>query len=264
MADYTTVLQDLENIRLIYQSKKSLLSNNTECLKQYEDNFIVNYTYGSTALEGNSLTLAETRILLMENKTPAGKDLREIYEQINHRDAFIYMVKEIKKGYDLNEDIICKIHRIVTQNIIPGGIYRTVPVFIAGASHDFPWPEDLPDQIHQFYTDLQQKNDICNLPEAASSFEVSCWTHAEFVRIHPFRDGNGRTGRLLMNYQLLKNNYLPVSIPVTDRMQYCTLLDDYCSTRDIRPFTMYISQLEINELNKMIDYEKQLSKIPLR
>lgn len=102
--------------------------------------------------------------------------------------------------------------------------------------------------------------DITNDYETASDFETACWTHAEFVRIHPFRDGNGRTSRLIMNYQLIKNGYLPVSIPVQDRSNYCKLLDDYCANNDMEPFTNYIMALEKEELRQMIALADQLSQ----
>ena len=104
-------------------------------------------------------------------------------------------------------------------------------------------------QLRFFYDDLQKNVDLMDTIQLAS------WTHAEFVRIHPFPDGNGRTARLIMNYQLMKNNFLPISIKVEDRLEYYNLLDTYATTKNLQPFIDLIQKLEekrLDEVNKII------------
>ena len=253
-------LQHLDQLKTIYlQNKKNLLLD-TSFVEKYQENFLVQYTYDSTSIEGNTLTKEETYSLLIDNRTPSNKDILEIYEQINHKNAFQYMLSEIKANRELSESILCSIHKIVTQNILPGGIYRNVLVYIANAHHDFPQPDELPLLMKHFYSELESKTNICNLPESNHTpFELACWTHAKFVDLHPFRVGNGRTGRLIMNYQLIRYDYLPLSIPVEDKTAYCNYLDHYSCTGNLIPFVEYLIDLELKELTNMVKIEKSLS-----
>ena len=133
-----------------------------------------------------------------------------------------------------------------------GGIYRNTDVIITGAKHTPPTPNDMYNQLRFFYEDLEK-----NI-ENMDAIELATWTHAEFVRIHPFIDGNGRTSRLIMNYQLMKNGFLPISIKAEDRLEYYNVLDLYATTGDIRPFEKLIEELEmkrLDEINKIIEQQ---------
>lgn len=158
----------------------------------YEKAFEVEYTHNSTAIEGNTLTLLETKVVLEDGIAIGGKSLREIYEVVNHKKAYQYVKDCIGKGLVLGEGIVKDIHALLMENIFTGGIYRREEVVISGASHTPPAGNEMYAQIKNFYAELSQKQDL-------NGIELAAWTHAEFVRIHPFLDGNGRTSRLLMN-----------------------------------------------------------------
>lgn len=240
----------LEQKKQEYLEKKKTVKDRFYALQSFENDFLVRFTYDSTAIEGNTLTIEETRNLLLYEKTPDGKTLREIYEQINNKKAFSYIAHEIKKGRDLDEEIICHIHKQLVENIFLGGTYRQNNVYIQGAKHECPDYRQLPELLKKFYVEMKNKNDFCTMPESKiTPFETACWIHAEFVGIHPFQDGNGRTSRMIMNYQLMRYDYLPVNIPFDRRMDYYKVLDEYHCTGNINSFISLIFELEMKELD---------------
>lgn len=236
----------LEKLKF-YQKNKKILKN--EILEKIEKAFDIDYTYNSTTIEGNTLTLIETKAVLEDKISIGGKQLREIYEVINHNKAFQYL-KETIASEELDEKKIKNIHEILTENIIQGGIYRNTDVQITGANHMPPTPNEMYNQLKFFYEDLRiNKNKMYPI-------ELAAWTHAEFVRIHPFIDGNGRTARLIMNYQLMKNGFLPISIKAEERVEYYQTLDIYATKKDLKPFEKLIECLEeqrLDEINKIIN-----------
>lgn len=249
----------LEMMRQEHIKYKNALKLDPLFLKNYEDNFLIKYTYESTAMEGNQMSLQETSDLLLNGKAPIKKSLREIYEQMNHKKAFAYAVSQIRKGTELDEFLILTIHKILTENIFTGGIYRQCSVYIPGAFHEFPKFEELPQKLKSFYELLREKNNRIGMPEQKESiFAFSCWIHAAFVGIHPFQDGNGRTSRMIMNYQLIKNNYLPISIPLSARLPYYKALDHYHCTGELEEFVSFMTDIELKELEHIIKNEKQI------
>ncbi len=180
-------------------------SNSEKLFDNFDKAFEVDYAHNSTAIEGNTLTLIETKVLLEDEISVGNKSLREIYEVVNHNKAFAYVKKCISENKQLDENIVKDIHSILMENILVGGVYRNVEVRITGAKHKPPAPSEMYYQIKEFFSNINSKSDL-------NPIELAAWTHAEFVKIHPFIDGNGRTSRLIMNYQLLRNEFLPVSI----------------------------------------------------
>jgi len=229
--------------REYYQKNVHLLSD--AIIDNYESAFAIEYTHNSTAIEGNTISLAETKLLLEDKVSVGGKDIREIYEVMNHNKAFDYIQKCIDEGKPLDENIIKDIHNILMENIMVGGIYRNVDVYISGAQHVPPTPQEMYAQVKNFYADLLQKNDL-------NPIELAAWTHAEFVKIHPFVDGNGRTSRLIMNYQLMANGFLPVSIAKENRLTYFEKLESYAIDNDIESFSDFIAALEDARLDRYI------------
>lgn len=201
-------------------------------VKSYIQSFELEYTHNSTAIEGNTLTLLETKVVIEEGLSVGGKHLREIYEVINHNKAYQYIKKCISEDLILSEEIIKNIHNILMENIIPGGIYRNVDVY-----------------IKNFYFDLLEK-------KFANEIELAAWTHAEFVRIHPFVDGNGRTARLIMNYQLMKNGFLPISIKKESRLEYFNTLEEYAVNGKLEHFVEMLSILEEEQLDRYLNMKK--------
>lgn len=214
-------------------------------IESYEKAFEIEYTHNSTAIEGNTLTLIETKVVLEDGISIGGKSLREIYEVVNHDKAYQYVKDCIKKGFALDENIVKDIHAMLMENILVGGIYRNEEVVISGASHTPPAGNEMYAQIKNFYNELEQNSSL-------DGIELAAWTHAEFVRIHPFTDGNGRTSRLLMNYQLMNKGFLPVSISKDDRLSYYNALDKYASQGYIDDFVDMIAVLEEEQLDKYL------------
>ena len=215
-------------------------------LQSYELAFEVEYTHNSNAIEGNTLTLMETKLVLEDAISPGGKSLREIYEAVNHQKAYRYVKACIARNEPLSEKIVKDIHAILMENILVGGVYRNVDVYISGAQHTPPSPNEMYRQVKDFYADLGWK------AQALDPIALAAWTHAEFVRIHPFPDGNGRTSRLLMNYQLLAQGFAPVSIAKEDRLDYYNALEAYAVDGDLAPFTEMVAALEEKQLDRYI------------
>lgn len=227
----------------LYEEGKDTLHEVT--IESYNNAFEVEFAHNSTAIEGNTLTLMETKVVLEDGISIGGKALREIYEVVNHKKAFRYVKQCINEGLPLSEKIVKDIHALVMENIIAGGIYRNEEVVISGASHIPPARNEMYIQIKNFFADLMYKKNLNPIEQAA-------WTHAEFVRIHPFQDGNGRTSRLIMNYQLMSYGFLPISIAKENRLDYYNALDKYAAQGILDDFTNMIVELEEAQLDKYI------------
>lgn len=222
---------------------------NSIAVAKWEANFEVEYTHESTAIEGNTLSLLETKVVLEDGLSVGGKHLREIFEVVNHKKAYEFVKGKIVEGQLLDESTVKDIHSILMENIFAGGFYRNVNVRITGAQHIPPEPNEAYRQIKNFFADLtwKYKDDPITL---------AAWTHAEFVRIHPFIDGNGRTSRLIMNYQLLAHKLVPISIPKLDRLEYFKRLEEYALSGNIEPFADYVADLEEKRLDEFLDMYK--------
>lgn len=232
--------QKLVEKRDCYQVERMSIPEYT--LQSYEQAFEIEYTHNSTAIEGNTLTLIETKVLLEDGISVGGKHLRELYEAVNHRNAYRYVKECIAKGMPLDEKITKDIHAMLMDHIFVGGIYRNVDVYISGAQHTPPSPDEMYRQVKDFYSDLTWKGKELN------PIELAAWTHAEFVRIHPFPDGNGRTSRLIMNYQLMANGFPAVSIAKENRLEYFNTLEAYAVEENLAPFADMVAGLVDQQL----------------
>lgn len=237
------------NYERLLQKRTKLIeiqNNNTENLfDNFDKAFEIDYAHNSTAIEGNTLSLIETKVLLEDEISVANKSLREIYEVVNHNKAFAYVKKCIFENKPLDENIIKDIHSILMENILVGGVYRNVEVRITGAKHKPPVPSEMYYQIKEFFNNINLKSNL-------NTIELAAWTHAEFVRIHPFVDGNGRTSRLIMNYQLMSNEFLPVSVNKEDRLEYFSYLEEYAVNGNLVPFADFIAELEEQQLDEYL------------
>lgn len=237
---------DFERIsakKIKYEQNKSKINSVT--LSSYEKDFELRFTHNSTAIEGNTLTLIETKVVLEDGVSIGGKELREICEVVNHKKAYEYVKNCIAENKPLTENIVKDLHAILTENIIVGGIYRNQEVRISGVGFTPPAGNEMYVQIKSFYEDLKYKKDL-------NPIELAAWTHAEFVRIHPFVDGNGRTSRLLMNYQLMINGYLPVSVDKENRLDYYNALEQYAAHGNLEPFADFVADLEEKQLDEYL------------
>lgn len=189
------------------------------------EELVLQWTYHSNAIEGNTLTLKETKVAL-EGITIGGKTLREHFEAINHRDAILMVEELVEKQQPLDEWTIKNLHQLVLKNIDAdnAGRYRQVNVLISGAEHRPPSALQVPELMAAFSqwcsNDAQQLHPV----------ERAARIHGEFVKIHPFVDGNGRTSRLLMNLELMKAGFPATVIEVAQRLDYYQALDKaHCS-----------------------------------
>lgn len=238
--NWERLLQKKEQFRQIRESIPK------ETRNSFERSFDVEYAHNSTAIEGNTLTLIQTKAILEDGLSVGGKTLREIYEVTNHAKAFDYVKKCIAKKQPLDETVMKDIHALLMENILPGGIYRNVEVRISGAGFKPPVPNEMYRQVKNFFADLPYRTDF-------NAIELAAWTHAEFVKIHPFADGNGRTSRMLMNYQLMAEGFLPVSIAKENRLEYFEALEAYAVDGDLVPFAEMIAGLEETRLDEYLD-----------
>lgn len=243
--------KSLQRKQEFYQRHKKILAD--FAVQNYEQAFEIEYTHHSTAIEGNTLSLIETKVLLEDKISIGGKQLREIYEIINHNKAYQYIKGCIKEGKPLDENRVKDIHAILMENIMIGGVYRNIDVYISGSRHTPSSPNEAYKEVKNFYLDLLGKAEM-------DVIELAAWTHAEFVKIHPFVDGNGRTSRLIMNYQLMINGFLPISIAKESRFDYFDALESYAVDADLKPFADFIAALEEQKLDfyiKAIEQQKE-------
>lgn len=208
-----------------------------ELVKNLHDNLVLDWTYHSNAIEGNTLTLKETKVAL-EGITVGGKTLREHFEAINHKDAIFYLEDIVSEKKPLTEWLIKSIHQLILKNIDDknAGKYRDINVRIVGADHvppgHYQLDELMADLIKQ-YQNWQNKHPI----------EQAARLHGEFVKIHPFTDGNGRTSRLLMNLILMQNGFPAAVLPVERRLEYYNALDLAHTTGDYEPFIKLVGEI---------------------
>ncbi len=188
------------------------------------DKLTLEWTYHSNAIEGNTLTLRETKVVL-EGITVGGKSMREHFEAINHRDAILYVEDIVTESEELSERQIKDIHKLVLKGIDDdeAGRYRRENVVIAGASTTPPSFLHLPERMALLLDWYKGASTLHPIMRAAV-------LHTRFEEIHPFIDGNGRTGRLLMNLELMKAGYAPAVIQKEDRLAYYDALDEACTT----------------------------------
>ena len=196
-------------------------------LRTLQEKLFLEWTYNSNAIEGNTLTLNETKVVL-EGVTVGGKTLREHLEVINHRDAIRYVEEIITNQEPLSEWQIKNLHRLVLKGIDDtyAGVYREEQVFISGVKHVPPVALLIQDKMEDMVDWYQNEGSNLN------AIERGAVLHAVFVGIHPFIDGNGRTARILLNLELMKDGYPPVVIKVENRLAYYEALDKAHTTND--------------------------------
>ena len=183
------------------------------------EEFIVEYTYNSNAIEGNTLTLRETDLVL-RGLTIDKKPLKDHMEAVGHKEAFEYVSELVKDNVPISENVIKQIHFLVLADKKDDrGVYRRVPVRIMGAQHEPVQPYLIEPKMEQLLRDFKESSE--HIVTKLARF------HIEFEGIHPFIDGNGRTGRLLVNLELMKAGYPPIDIKFTDRITYYNAFDEY-------------------------------------
>ncbi len=222
-----------EDLLFLEKIRKDFTKEPKITLENRYEAFSALFTYNSTAIEGNTLTLQETTRLLFQNIVPAGKSLREINEVLNHKKAFDYILSY--KG-DITKEFILELHKIVVANTLEQhlnhqlGRFRTVQVFISRGMWFPPKPEDVPAKMTNLLTWYSKNKKKIHPLILASHF------HTEFEKIHPFVDGNGRVGRLLINFILHKNKFPMINIPNAIKYKYYGSLEKAQTKNNLRPF----------------------------
>ena len=210
-------------------------------LERLNEEFAVEYTYNSNAIEGNTLTLRETDLVL-QGLTIGQKPLKDHMEAVGHKEAFDYVRELVRENVPLSERVIKEIHTLVLADKKEDrGVYRRIPVRILGAGHEPVQPYLIAPQMEQLLLRYNENNDHIITKLA--------WFHVEFEGIHPFIDGNGRTGRLLVNLELMKAGYPPIDIKFTDRAAYYSAFDAYHSKHSLSA----MEQLLAGYLNERLD-----------
>ena len=231
---------DVENNKYKEVKLNELLS------KQLKKDLNIKWTYNSTGIEGNSYTLNQTRILLAEGITIGGKRLVEHLEIIGHSEAIEYLEDIIENNVELTEREIKNIHSLVTKDIenVNSGAYRNNAVYISGSKHIPPQPYLVSEKMEELM--LWYNNESKNI----HPIERAAILHGEFVSIHPFIDGNGRTARLLLNFELMKNNYPAIIIEIEEREKYFDALEVGNLSGNWDKFTEFVRE----KCEERIDY----------
>lgn len=216
--EYKALFDRIDQYAKLIREYRPLTANEVRELDAY---FRIGVTYSSNALEGNSLTLSETKVLLEDGITVGGKPIRDCYEATGHAKAYDYMLSLARsKDFQLTEDVILRLHHLFYNAIDDdqAGQYRTEQVFITGTEYVPPTADEVPAQMQTFVTELNLKRNLMH------PVHLAAYAHRRLVDIHPFMDGNGRTARLLMNLILINAGYCVVSIPPVLRHEYISAL----------------------------------------
>lgn len=200
------------------------------------------YIFESNRIEGNTLTLRETDLVINEGLTVSGKSMREHLEAINHVEAIGYIKQLVERNFSINERELLSVHNLILRGILPedAGRYRKVQVMIKGSSHMPPQPYLVAKQMEDYFIWMdQQKNKLHPVVLAAE-------LHERLVTIHPFIDGNGRTSRLVMNFILLQHGYVIANIKgdYETRMKYYQTLETAQTKNNKEDFILFVAQIE--------------------
>ncbi len=209
----------------LIESKKEKLSSMRPLtpgeVERLAEEFMIDFTYNSNAIEGNTLTLKETALAL-EGMTVGQKPLKDHLEAVGHRDAFLYVQDIAKKEEPISEYVIKNIHSLVLMNRPEDkGVYRRIPVRIMGAYTEPVQPYLIEPKMNELLTENEARKATMTTVERVARF------HLEFEGIHPFIDGNGRTGRLILNLELIREGFPPINVKFTDRKRYYDAFDAY-------------------------------------
>lgn len=235
---YTGIIYDftlIDQLKKRIDSYRPFSSTLTETLRQ---SLIVEWTYNSNAIEGNTLTLSETKVVL-EGITVGGKSVKEHLETINHKDAILFLEQLIRGDEPFSEWNIKNIHQLILKDIddINAGKYRLENVLISGAKHIPPHHFMVPELMQKLVQEYNQEW------KSYHPIIQACLTHGEFVKVHPFIDGNGRTARLLLNFVLLHSGYPPIVIKKESRLKYYEALDEAHTTLNYEKFVYLVTNL---------------------
>ena len=241
----------LKKVDVLKEHLSALRPLPEEALKKIQDALDIEYTYESNRIEGNTLTLQETALVVNEGVTISGKSMREHLEAINHTEAISYIKDIAKQDIEISERTIKEIHALILHGIDRenAGRYRTVPVMISGSTHIPPQPYLIEKQMEDFILRFKQME-----KEKVHPVLIAAYLHDELVRIHPFIDGNGRTSRLLMNLYLLRNGYVIITLKGSNdaKVSYYMALEKSHTEHLPEDFQKLVVEAEIAALQKYL------------
>lgn len=246
----------LEKVQCFQNEINSLRPLEGDLLSQIKDYYRVGLTWTSNALEGNSLTESETKVLLEDGLTVGGRPLRDVFEAVDHAKAYDFMFS-LMQSRRIDEQAVLRMHELFYQNIDPeyAGRYRDTRVIITGSRYPTTAPEKLDREMKRLFEWAEQER------ESLHPVEFAAQLHKRFVFIHPFIDGNGRVARLLMNMALIQDGYLPAVIPPILRMDYISLLER--AHREDHDFVEFIAERELESQKEILRlFEIPFPKLP--
>ena len=240
-----------EELDYLYGKLRGVKPLSPESVRRLSEDFMINYTYNSNAIEGSTLTLEETALVLKEGVTVGGKPLQHHLEAIGHRDAYYYVEDLVKNKTALSEKVIKDVHTLILMDRqMDKGVYRSVPVRVGGFHPCQPYevPVKMERLLLEYAGDMQKLHVV----ERAAVF------HLTFETIHPFIDGNGRVGRLLLNFELMKEGYPPVNVKFADRAMYYDCFSHYRENDgDASQMAALVEGYAIHELKRYIEIAEQ-------
>lgn len=230
---FSDILTEIDQKKVLLDGMRPLTAGEIQRLR---DEFMIDFTYNSNAIEGNTLTLKETAMVL-EGITIDRKPLKDHLEAVGHRDAFLYM-EELAQGKGALRDTEIKaIHSLVLiDRPEDKGVYRRIPVTIAGAYTEPVQPYLIEPSLTGLLAENEKRKKAMHPIERIARF------HLEFEGIHPFIDGNGRTGRLLLNLELIRNGYPAINVKFADRKRYYDAFDVYYRDGNAGDMVLLVSE----------------------
>ncbi len=253
---YVTIKNTLSKNLLSILNEIDALKVKLDQFRQFDSHRItqaleLEYTFESNRIEGNTLTLRETDLVINEGLTISGKSMREHLEAINHQEAIAYIKQLMEKNNSLNEREVLAIHNLILRGIMPedAGRYRRVQVMIKGSSFMPPQPFMVSKEMEDYFIWYEtNKNALHPIVLAAE-------LHERLVTVHPFIDGNGRTSRLIMNLILLQNGYVIANIKgdYDSRMKYYSALETAQTKNNKEDFLLFVAQIEKESLERYLE-----------
>lgn len=241
--ELSPLLLKIDAFKAELDTKRPLTAGEAERLREQ---FMVDFTYNSNAIEGNTLTLKETAMVL-EGITIDQKPLKDHLEAVGHRDAFLY-VESIAKDTKISESVIKNIHALVLMDRPEDkGVFRKIPVTIMGAYTNPVQPYLIEPKLTALLLENEKRKKNMHPIERIARF------HLEFEGIHPFIDGNGRCGRLLLNLDLIQNGYPAINVKFTDRKKYYTAFDAFYKNNNAKPMIQLVAGYVMERLEQYLD-----------
>ncbi len=240
------IVHEVEALKERVQDKIKTLSK--EAIKAITDEFDKHYIYESTSFDNGDFSYEDVCFLLEDHSRQFPDKSENMRKAIINNFHAIQMVHRlVEANTPIDETIVKDLHQQLLEGMMPGGVYRTRDLFILGAKHVPPTYLKIYQKMAQFYADLNDP-DLKGLKKAA-------FVHLQILKIYPFMDANGRIARLLLNYQLKLEGFLPVSVSKGQRDEYFRTIDEYKINKDIEPFTEFLAGLEARRIEEFLARE---------